>query len=153
MAFRIGSEVSMRELSEIAGIDPKTVDRYIDILEKAFVIFRLSPLSRNLRNEIKKNRKIYFYDNGIRNALISQLQPFSVRQDKGQLWGNFLMGERKKILEYQNALANTYFWRTKQQQDVDYKEVIGYAMARLPHVQNRLGWVSWDRDQSMEPRL
>ena len=124
LAYQTGSEVSMRELSEIAGIDPKTVDRYIDILEKAFVIFRLNPLSRNLRNEIKKNRKIYFYDNGIRNALIGQLQPLSVRQDKGLLWENFLMSERKKILDYQNSLANSYFWRTKQQQEVDYVEEV-----------------------------
>ena len=124
LAYQTGSEVSMRELSEIAGIDPKTVDRYIDILEKAFVIFSLNPLSRNLRNEIKKNRKIYFYDNGIRNALIGQLQPLSVRQDKGHLWENFLMSERKKILDYQNSLANSYFWRTKQQQEVDYVEEV-----------------------------
>ncbi len=124
LAYQIGSEVSMRELSEIVGIDPKTVDRYIDILEKAFVIFRLNPLSRNLRNEIKKNRKIYFYDNGIRNALIGQLQPLSIRQDKGQLWENFLMSERKKILSYNNSLVNSYFWRTKQQQEVDYVEEI-----------------------------
>jgi predicted AAA+ superfamily ATPase len=124
LAYQTGSEVSMRELSEIAGIDPKTVDRYIDILEKAFVIFRLNPLSRNLRNEIKKNRKIYFYDNGIRNALIGQLQPLSIRQDKGQLWENFLMSERKKVLDYQNSLSNSFFWRTKQQQEVDYVEEV-----------------------------
>jgi uncharacterized protein len=124
LAFQIGNEVSMRELSEIVGIDPKTVDRYIDILEKAFVVFRLNPLSRNLRNEIKTNRKVYFYDNGIRNALIGQLQPFSIRQDKGQLWENFLISERKKMLDYQRKIVSYYFWRTKQQQEVDYVEEV-----------------------------
>lgn len=125
LAFQVGNEVSYRELGEMAGIDPKTVSRYIGILEQAFVIFRLKPLSRNLRNEIKTNRKIYFFDNGIRNAVIGQLQPWPVRQDTGQLWENFLISERVKVLSYFNGVVNRYFWRTAQQQEVDYVEEVG----------------------------
>jgi len=122
IAYQVGNEVSLRELGEIVGVDPKTAERYIGILEKAFIIFRLNPFSRNLRNEIKSNRKIYFYDNGIRNAVIGQLQPLSARQDIGQLWENFLISERLKQLSYSNLLHNKYFWRTAQQQEVDYVE-------------------------------
>ncbi len=122
LAFQVGSEVSLRELGEIVGLDPKTIDRYISILEKAYVVFKLNPLSRNLRNEIKTNRKIYFYDNGIRNAVIGQLQPISIRQDIGQLWENFIVSERLKYLNNKQIFANTYFWRTSQQQEVDYIE-------------------------------
>jgi predicted AAA+ superfamily ATPase len=122
LAYQVGSEVSLRELGETVGIDPKTVDRYISILEKAFVIFKLSPLSRNLRNEIKTNRKIYFYDNGIRNAIIGQLQPVPLRQDIGVLWENFIISERMKFLSNQKIFANMYFWRTAQQQEIDYVE-------------------------------
>ncbi len=122
LAFQIGNEVSFRELSEIVRIDSKTIARYIDILEKAFVIIKLMPFSKNLRNEIKSNHKIYFYDNGIRNALIGQLQPLSVRQDVGALWENFLISERKKALTYTQPLTNSYFWRTTQQQEIDYVE-------------------------------
>jgi uncharacterized protein len=122
LAYQVGSEVSLRELGETVGIDPKTVDRYISILEKAFVIFRLNPLSRNLRNEIKTNRKIYFYDNGIRNAVIGQLQPIANRQDIGKLWENFIISERKKFLNNNQLFANMYFWRTLQQQEIDYVE-------------------------------
>ncbi|NLA24634.1 MAG: ATP-binding protein [Bacteroidales bacterium] len=124
LAFQIGNEVSLRELGEIVGLDPKTVDRYISILEKAYVVFRLPALSRNLRNEIKTNRKIYFYDNGIRNAVIAQLQALPLRQDIGQLWENFIISERLKQLNYNNLFANTYFWRTTQQQEIDYIEEI-----------------------------
>lgn len=124
LAFQVGSEVSLRELGEIVGLDPKTIDRYISILEKAYVIFKLNPLSRNLRNEIKTNRKIYFYDNGIRNAIIGQLQPVSIRQDIGQLWENFIISERVKFLSYNTQFANNYFWRTAQQQEIDYIEEI-----------------------------
>lgn len=125
LAWQIGNEVSYAELSESVGTDPKTIARYIDILEKAYVIFKLTPFSRNLRNEIKKNRKIYFMDNGIRNAVIAQLQPLIVRNDKGQLWENFLISERMKYLNYSHSLANKYFWRTAQQQEVDYVEESG----------------------------
>jgi uncharacterized protein len=124
ISYQVGSEVSLRELGETVGIDPKTVERYISILEKAYVIFRLNPLSRNLRNEIKTNRKIYFYDNGIRNAVIGQLQSLSIRQDIGILWENFIISERLKFLNNNGIFANRYFWRTAQQQEVDYVEEI-----------------------------
>ncbi len=124
LAYQIGNEVSLNELSQIVGIDPKTVDKYIDILEKAFIIFRLQPLGKNLRNEIKSKNKIYFYDNGIRNTVIGQLQPFAIRQDIGQLWENFLISERIKQLSLNKTLLNYYFWRTTQQQEVDYVEEI-----------------------------
>lgn len=124
LAHQVGNEVVYKELGEITGMDPKTVGHYIEILEKAFVIFRLPAFSRNLRDEIKTNRKIYFYDNGIRNAVIGQLQPISTRQDIGALWENFLMSERIKLLDYNKIQAQRYFWRTKQQQEVDYVEEI-----------------------------
>lgn len=124
IAFQVGSEVSYSELGEITGLDPKTVERYISILEKAFVIFRLGSFSRNLRNEIRKGRKIYFYDNGIRNAVTGQFQPFSLRQDTGALWENFVISERKKRNAYNQYFANAYFWRTSQQQEIDYIEEI-----------------------------
>ncbi|OFX27508.1 MAG: ATPase [Bacteroidetes bacterium GWA2_31_9] len=124
IAYQVGSEVSLRELGEIVGLDPKTIERHITILERAYVIFRLYPFSRNLRNEIKSNRKIYFYDNGIRNAVINQLQPLPARQDIGILWENFLISERMKFLNYNNINANRYFWRTLQQQEIDYIEEI-----------------------------
>jgi uncharacterized protein len=122
IAFQVGNEVSYRELGQITGLDPKTVERYIDILEKAYIVFRLGSFSRNLRNEIRTGRKIYFYDNGIRNAVISQLQPFAIRQDIGALWENFIICERRKRNGYQHHFANSYFWRTVQQQEIDYLE-------------------------------
>lgn len=127
LAFQVGSEVSLQELGQTVNIDPKTVNVYIDILEKAFIIFRLSPLSRNLRNEIKAKNKIYFYDNGIRNAVIGQLQQLAIRQDIGILWENFLISERIKQISINNDLRNYYFWRTSQQQEVDYIEEVNGA--------------------------
>lgn len=124
LAYQVGSEVSLHELGQTAGINPKTVDTYLDILEKAFIVFRLTPLSRNLRNEIKARNKIYFYDNGIRNAVIGQLQPLAIRQDAGPLWENFLISERVKQISMHNSLRNYYFWRTTQQQEVDYVEQV-----------------------------
>ena len=122
LAFQVGSEVSLQELGQTIGIDPKTVNVYIDILEKAYIIFRLTPLSRNLRNEIKAKNKVYFCDNGIRNAVIGQLQPLAIRQDIGILWENFMVSERVKQISINNYLRNYYFWRTTQQQEVDYIE-------------------------------
>lgn len=124
ISYQIGNEVSYRELGELMNLDPKTVERYISILEKAFVIFKLTSFSRNLRNEIKSGKKIYFFDNGIRNGVIGQFQLFQARQDKGALWENFLMSERLKYLSYQNSYAKSYFWRTTQQQEIDYIEEI-----------------------------
>lgn len=124
LAFQVGSEVSLQELGQTIGIDPKTVNVYIDILEKAYIIFRLTPLSRNLRNEVKAKNKVYFCDNGIRNAVIGQLQPLAIRQDIGILWENFMVSERVKQISINNYLRNYYFWRTTQQQEVDYIEEV-----------------------------
>lgn len=122
LALQIGNEVSYNELSRLIQVDKNTVQVYIDLLEKAFVIFRLQPLSRNLRNEISTSRKIYFYDTGIRNALISNFNPLVIRSDIGPLWENFMISERRKIMEYERISANTFFWRTTYQQEIDYIE-------------------------------
>ena len=122
LAFQIGSEVSYNELAQLTGVDKNTVSSYIRILELSCIIFPLYSFSRNLRNEIKTTRKIYFYDNGIRNALIQNFNPFEFRNDIGALWENFLMTERMKRNHYHSAYANAFFWRTKQQQEIDYLE-------------------------------
>ncbi len=124
LALQMGCEVSYNELSQLLGIDKNTVSNYIDILEKAFVIFKLKSFSRNLRNEIKTNQKIYFYDNGIRNMIIGNFNALELRQDKGALWENFLISERMKKNNYENSLAKSYFWRTVQQQEIDYVEEV-----------------------------
>ena len=122
LAFQVGSQVSYHELAQTCGLDPKTVEKYLLLLEKTFVIFRLCSFARNLRNELKFSRKIYFYDNGIRNALISNFSQVEMRDDKGALWENFLVSERIKKLHYSEVWANAYFWRTKDQQEIDYVE-------------------------------
>ncbi len=122
LALQIGSEVKYNELANLIGVDKHTVEKYIDILEKAFIVFRLPSLNRNVRNEIKKGKKIYFYDNGIRNAIIGNFTNFESRQDKGGLWENYLVSERKKLLIYNNSDAFPHFWRTTQQQEIDYIE-------------------------------
>lgn len=122
LAFQVGSEVSFNELGRLTGLDNETTEKYIDLLEKSFIIFRLGSLSRNLRNELKKSRKFYFYDNGLRNAVINQFSPATLRQDIGGLWENFVMSERVKYLTYQEINCNQYFWRTHAQQEVDYVE-------------------------------
>lgn len=122
LALQIGNEVSYNELSSLLGIDKNTVANYIRILEQAFIIFKLPPLSRNLRNEIKKLRKIYFWDNGIRNALINNFNSPELRQDTGALWENFFISERLKFLYNSMKNKNSYFWRTQQKQEIDYVE-------------------------------
>lgn len=122
LAFQIGNQVSYNELGQTTGLDNETIERYIDLLEKAFVIFRLPAFSRNLRNEIKKTRKVYFYDNGIRNAVIKNFNPPGLRNDIGQLWENFLVSERRKRNAYNGLWCNTYFWRTYSKQEIDYIE-------------------------------
>lgn len=122
LAFQVGSEVSYNEIAQLVGVDKNTVNNYIDLLEKAFVIFRLNSFSKNVRNEIKANRKIYFYDNGVRNMLIGNFNSLEFRQDKGALWENFLVSERLKKLSYTQSLSKPYFWRTTQQQEIDYIE-------------------------------
>ena len=122
LALQIGSEVNYNELSQLIGINKLTIQKYIAILEKGYVVFRLGSFSRNIRNEIKKSRKIYFYDNGIRNMLISNFNQLDLRADKGALWENFLVAERRKQHVYKNTLTKMYFWRTKQQQEIDLIE-------------------------------
>jgi len=122
LALQSGSEVVYNEVAQIIGADPVTVEKYVDLLEQSFVLFRLPSLSRNARNEIKKGRKICFYDNGIRNAILKNFSPLSLRADTGALWENFLIAERKKRNTYADYLCNTYFWRTTTQQEIDYVE-------------------------------
>ncbi len=122
LAYQMGSEVSYNELARLLGVNKETIGNYIELLEKAFVVFRLKSFSRNLRNEIKFNKKIYFYDNGIRNSIITNFNSIELRNDKGALWENFLISERIKYLHYHHIYANYYFWRTKQQQEIDWIE-------------------------------
>ena len=122
LALQIGSQVSYSEIAGLVGLDSKTVEKYIDILEKSFIIFRLPSFSRNLRNELKTSRKIFFRDLGIRNAVIGNLAQIENRTDTGALWENFVIAERLKLTAYNNSYAQSYFWRTKQQQEIDYLE-------------------------------
>ena len=122
LSLQIGNEVSYNELSSLVGIDKKTIQSYISILEKAFIIFRLNPFSRNIRNELKKLRKIYFFDTGIRNALINNLNPLSLRNDSEQLWENFIISERIKANSNHFADKNVYFWRMHNKEEIDYIE-------------------------------
>jgi hypothetical protein len=122
LAFQIGSEVSLNELATQLGVEVRTVQRYLDLLEKAFVIIRLSGFSRNLRQEITSKAKYYFLDTGIRNALIAQFNDPDQRNDLGQLWENFMVIERLKYRTYAAIPANMYFWRTYDQQEIDLVE-------------------------------
>lgn len=124
LAYQIGQEVSYNEIGNLIGLDSKTVEAYVQLLEKSFVVFRLPSFSRNLRNELKASKKIYFYDNGIRNALISSYQLLEGRQDMGALWENYLVAERRKSNSYGMFYGNAYFWRTKEQQEIDYIEEV-----------------------------
>ncbi|HVU57013.1 MAG TPA: ATP-binding protein [Puia sp.] len=122
LAWQVGNEVSYNELAQTVGADKATISEYIDLLEKTFVIFRLTPFARNLRNEISTTRKIYFYDNGVRNTIINNFAPVQQRDDIGALWENFIISERKKQLAYGGFYGNTYFWRNTQQAEIDYLE-------------------------------
>lgn len=122
IAYQVGSEVSMSELAQISGLDPKTADRYVTLLEQAYIVFRLPSFSRNLRNELKHSRKIFFWDNGVRNAVIRNYSPIEARADKGALFENFAIAERLKFLGNTRSLARSWFWRTTAAQEVDYLE-------------------------------
>ena len=122
LALQIGSEVNYNELAQMVGADKGTVEKYIDLLEKAFVLFTVPALNRNVRNEIKKGKKIYFYDCGIRNAVINNFKALDVRTDTGALWENFVFAERKKMMDYSQTTVTQYFWRTTQQQEIDLVE-------------------------------
>lgn len=122
LAFQVGNEVSINEVAKLVGVDKNTVEKYIYLLQLSYVIFPLNAFSRNLRNEIKKSRKFYFYDNGVRNALIYNYNPIQLRDDIGALWENYLVAERLKRNHYANNYTASYFWRTTQQQEIDYIE-------------------------------
>ena len=124
LALQIGSEVSYNELGRLLGLNTATIQRYIDLLEKSYVVFHLRSFSRNVRSELKKSRKIYFYDNGVRNALIGDYKPLELRNDTGALWENYIIAERLKHNAYNSFYGKSYFWRTQQQQEIDYIEDI-----------------------------
>ncbi|MGD2035234.1 MAG: ATP-binding protein [Bacteroidales bacterium] len=125
LSYQIGSQVSFNELGQLCGLDNKTTEKYITLLEKAYVVFRLGSFSRNLRNELKFSRKIYFFDLGIRNALISDYTLAENRPDIGALWENFLVAERLKKNTYDENWTNSWFWRTTEHQEIDYIEETG----------------------------
>ncbi len=122
LALQMGSEVSYNELGQTIGSDSKTVEKYIDLLEKCFIVFRLPAISRNMRTELKKSRKVFFYDNGIRNAVLQHFAPLSLRSDVGALWENFVIAERIKKNHYEGRYPKYYFWRTTSQQEIDFVE-------------------------------
>jgi uncharacterized protein len=122
LAFQIGNEVSLNELGNALGLAKQTVERYLDLLEKAFIIKRIGGFSRNLRKEVVKTARYYFYDNGVRNTIINNFNVPSLRQDVGMLWENFCVMERLKKQEYHQLYANNYFWRTYDGQEIDWVE-------------------------------
>ena len=139
LAFQIGKEVSLAELGRQLGMSKNTAERYLDLLEKVFVIFRRSGFSRNLRKEIVKNQRYYFYDNGIRNALINNFNPLEIRDDIGALWENYLITERLKKQEYLGQSVNAYFWRTYDKKEIDLVEesegrLSGFEIKWKPHL-------------------
>jgi hypothetical protein len=125
LALQIGNEVNFNEIAQITECDKGTVEKYIDILEKTFIIFQIPAYSKNARNEIKKNKKIYFFDNGIRNAVINNFSDIEDRMDKGHLWENYIISERYKFLKNNSKDRNLYFWRTTQHQEIDLIEEDG----------------------------
>ncbi len=143
LAFQIGSQVSYNELAQLCGLDSKTVEKYVILLEQSYVIFRLNSFSRNLRNELKSSKKIYFYDNGIRNALVANFSQVENRTDVGALWENFLISERKKFLHYTKQWNNSWFWRTKEKTEIDLIEerdgqIMGYEFKWNPGTKVKL---------------
>ncbi|MEK7508558.1 MAG: DUF4143 domain-containing protein, partial [Patescibacteria group bacterium] len=144
LALQIGCEVSYNELAGLVGVSKQTVENYVQLLEKAFIIFRIGPFSKNLRNELKKLRKIYFYDTGIRNALINNFNPFDLRTDVGNLWENFMISERIKRNNSRGLDANMYFWRT-QKQEIDYVEEKGGILSAFEF--------KWKKDSFKKPKI
>lgn len=122
LAFQIGKEVSVNELAKNVGLNKLTVERYLDLLTKVFVIYRIEGYSRNLRKEISKSPRYYFWDNGIRNTLVANFNTLTLRNDIGELWENYVISERLKLQHYQGWLSNNYFWRTYDQQEIDWIE-------------------------------
>lgn len=144
LALQLGNEVSYTELANTVGVDQKTVIRYVDLLEKSYVIFRLPALSRNLRKEINKSRKIYFYDNGVRNALIRNFNAYDLRTDRGAVWENFLIAERIKRDNYLREFKNYYFWRTYDQKEIDFIEEAGGQLRGFEF--------EWIKDKLTQPK-
>ena len=122
LAFQLGSEVSLQELGKQLGLHKQTVEKYLDLLTKVFVLHKVEGFSRNLRKEITKSSKWYFLDNGIRNAIIANFNPIESRDDVGALWENYMISERLKYQEYRRKRANNYFWRTYDKQEIDWVE-------------------------------
>lgn len=145
LAFQVGQEVSLRELAVNLSCNRNTVVHYLDILEKAFVIFSLRSLSRNLRKELVKKQKYYFFDVGIRNSIISQYNGVDQRVDTGALWENFCLVERLKYLQAKEVSTNRYFWRTHDQQEIDYIEERGGALAGYEF--------KWGKGRSKKPKI
>ena len=138
IAFQIGSEVSIDELAmNLKGISRNTIESYLDLLSKVFIIYPIRGFSRNLRKEISKSNRWYFYDNGIRNALIRNYNPLNLRNDVGQLWENYLMSERMKVNSYLKRRVNMYFWRTYDQQEIDLIEELGTNLAAFEFKWNK----------------
>jgi len=124
LALQLGNQVSYNELAQLLKVDKETISNYIDLLEKAFVIFKVNSFNKNLRNELTKSKKIYFYDNGIRNAIIGNYNPFQNRNDIGALWENFMISERMKHNFYHQKNNKIFFWRNQNQQEIDYIEEV-----------------------------
>ena len=124
LAFQIGREVSVNELAKNVGLNKLTVERYLDLLTKVFVIYRIEGYSRNLRKEISKSPRYYFWVNGIRNTLVANFNTLTLRNDVGELWENYVIAERIKLQHYEGWLSNNYFWRTYDQQEIDWIEAI-----------------------------
>lgn len=122
LALQVGEEVSYNELAQTVGVDKITIENYINLLEKCFIVFRLNSFSRNARNEIRKGKKIYFVDNGVRNAVLSNFAPLELRNDCGMLWENLMISERVKRNAYCKSYAQMYFWRTHDQKEIDLIE-------------------------------
>ncbi len=122
LALQLGQEVTFHELGQLLGTEHRTVEKYLQLLEKCYIVFTLPALSRNLRNELKKGRKVYFVDNGVRNAIVKNFNPLALRTDAGALWENFIISERRKWLHYHRQWVNSYFWRTHAQQEIDLIE-------------------------------
>lgn len=146
LAMQIGDQISYREIGQLIDLNPKTVEKYIDILEKSFIVFRLGSFSRNLRNELKNSKKIYFYDNGIRNAVIGDFRTAEMRNDLGALWENFVISERVKRHRYNRDFANLWFWRSTQQKEIDLIEEENGVLSAFE--------IKWNphRSQIKEPR-
>jgi predicted AAA+ superfamily ATPase len=138
LALQIGSEVSFNEIAQMVGADKGTIEKYIHLLEQTFVIFTLPSYSKNVRNELKKSKKIYFYDCGIRNAIIGNFSSIKTRTDIGALWENYLISERIKLKKYQQKKTEFYFWRTTQQQEIDLIEVEGDQINAIEFKWNKI---------------